>query len=167
MPRTLSAILSAASLYAPNAWTLWANLSISNSRFWFMLWRREEVTADREGWKSEVKDWRVSKAAVWEGSERRWGSMVEGAGGSEGRGGRRTALSGGGRRRDSQVWRSVCRLDHGILSVIACFLSNRRRVQSVPGYLLLQVLYLGWIWNVHRIGLWQWRFWCWVVLWWN
>ena len=29
-----------------------------------MLWRREEVTADREGWKSEVKDWRVSKAAV-------------------------------------------------------------------------------------------------------
>lgn len=69
--------------------------------------------------------------------------MVEGTGGSEGRGGRRTALSGGGRRRDSQVWRSVCRLDYGTLLVSASFLRNRRRVQSIPGYLLLQVLYLG------------------------
>ena len=64
---------------------------------------REDVSAGKEGWKSEVKDWRVSKAAVWEGEERRVGSMVEGAGGEEGRGGRRTALSGGGRRRDSHV----------------------------------------------------------------
>ena len=69
--------------------------------------------------------------------------MLEGAGGSEGRGGRRTALSGGGRRRDSQVWRSVCRLDHGTLSATASFSRDRRRVQSIPGYLLLQVLYLG------------------------
>lgn len=68
-----------------------------------MLCMREDVTAAKEGWKSEVKDWSVSNAAVWEGSERRLGSMVEGAGGSEGRGGRRTALSGGGRRRDSHV----------------------------------------------------------------
>lgn len=84
-----------------------------------MLWRREDVIADREGWKSEVKDWRASSAAVWEGPERRLESMVEGAGGSEGRSGRRTALSGGGRRSDSHVWRSVCRLDYGILSVLA------------------------------------------------
>ncbi len=108
-----------------------------------MVWRREDVIARREGWKSEVKVWRVSNAAVWEGSERRLESMVERAGGSEGRGGRRTALSGGGRRRDSQVWRSVCRLNHGTLSVIAFFLREKRRVQCIPGYLLLQVLYLG------------------------
>lgn len=108
-----------------------------------MLWRREDVIAKREGWKSEAKDWRVSNAAVWEGSERRLESMVEGAGGSEGRGGRRIALSGGGRRRDSQVWRSVCRLDHGTLSATASSLSDRRKVQSIPGYLLLQVLYFG------------------------
>lgn len=69
--------------------------------------------------------------------------MVEGSGGSEGRGGRTRALSGGGRRRDSQVWRSVCRLHHGSLSVIASFLRDRKRVQSVPSYLLLKVLYLG------------------------
>ncbi len=75
-----------------------------------MLWRREDVIAEREGWKSEVKDRSVSRAAVWEGSERRLESMVEGAGGSDGRGGRRMALSGGGRRRDSQVWRSIFRL---------------------------------------------------------
>lgn len=53
--------------------------------------------------------------------------MVEGSGGSEGRGGRRTALSGGGRRRDSQVWRSACRLDQGLVSVIAFLLMFRRR----------------------------------------
>lgn len=108
-----------------------------------MAWRRDDVMAEREGWKSEVKDWRVSRAAVCAGSERRLESMAEGAGGSKGRGGRRTALSGGGRRRDSQVWRSVCRLDHGTLSVIAFFVRDGRRVQLIPGYLLLQVLYLG------------------------
>lgn len=81
-----------------------------------MLWMREDVTAEREGWKSEVKDWSVANAAVWDGEGRRLGSMVEGAGGEEGRGGRRTALSGGGRRRDSHVWRSVCRLDYGTMS---------------------------------------------------
>lgn len=108
-----------------------------------MPWRREDVTAEREGWKSEVEDWRVSKAAVWEGSERRLESMVDGAGGSKGRGGRRTALSGGGRRRDSQVWRSACRLYYGTVSVIASLLRDRRRVESIPGYLLLKVLYLG------------------------
>lgn len=83
-----------------------------------MLWRREDVVAEREGWKSEMNDWRVSSAAVWEGSERRLESMAEGAGGSEGRGGRRTALSGGGRRRDSHVWRSLWRLEYGLLSVL-------------------------------------------------
>lgn len=86
-----------------------------------MLWRREDMTAAREGWKSEAKDRRDSSAAVCEGSESRSGSMVEGAGASKGRGGRRTALSGGGRRRDSQVWRSVCRLDRGMLSVVVSF----------------------------------------------
>lgn len=91
-----------------------------------MLWRREDVIAETDGWKSEVKDWRVSNAAVWEGSERRLESMVEGAGRSEGRGERRTALSGGGRRRDSQVWRSVCNLDHGTRSVITFLLWVRR-----------------------------------------
>ena len=91
-----------------------------------MLWRREDVIAETDGWKSEVKDWRVSNAAVWEGSERRLESMVEGAGGSKGRGERRTALSGGGRRRDSQVRRSVCKLDHETRSVITFLLWVRR-----------------------------------------
>lgn len=72
------------------------------------------MSAEREeGWESEdeEKDRRVSRAAIWEGlSVRRLGSIVEGAGGSEGRGGRRSALSGGGRRRDSHVCRSICRL---------------------------------------------------------
>lgn len=108
-----------------------------------MLWMREDVTAERDGWKSEVKDWSVVNAAVWEGEERRLESMVEGAGGEEGRGGRRTALSGGGRRRDSQVWRSVCRLYYGTMSAGVSTLRDGRRVQSIPGYLLLQVLYLG------------------------
>lgn len=44
--------------------------------------------------------------------------MVEGAGGSEGRGGRWSAFLGGGRRRDSHVCRSTCRLDHGIVSAL-------------------------------------------------
>ena len=83
-----------------------------------MFRSREDVTAEREGWKSEVKDWRVFKAAIWEGSERKLESMVEGAGGSEGRDGRRTALSGGGRRRDSQVWRSACRLHQGLVLTV-------------------------------------------------
>ena len=69
--------------------------------------------------------------------------MVERPGGSEGRGGRRSALSGGGRRRDSHVCRSICRLDHRIVS--AWLLCSRvgRKVQPIPSYLLLQVLYLG------------------------
>lgn len=108
-----------------------------------MVLRREDVRAGREGWKSEVKDWRVSKAAVWEGSVRRFESMVEGAGGSEGRGGRRMALSGGGRRRDSQVWRSACSLERDILLVVDAFLRERRWVRYIPSYLLFQVLYLG------------------------
>lgn len=41
-----------------------------------MAWRRDDVMAEREGWKSEVKDWRVSRAAVWAGSERRLESMA-------------------------------------------------------------------------------------------
>ena len=69
--------------------------------------------------------------------------MVEGAGGSEGRGGRRIALSGGGRRRDSQVWRSVCRLGSGAMSVTFFYMRVGRRLLFIPGYLLLQVLYLG------------------------
>ena len=51
--------------------------------------------------------------------------MVEGAGGSEGRGGRRSALSGGGRRRDSHVCRSTCRLEQGIVSAIVSLLRLR------------------------------------------
>ena len=108
-----------------------------------MLWIREDVTAEREGRKSEMKDWTTSNAAIWEGLERRLESMVEGRGGSEGRGGRRIALSGGGRRRDSQFWRSSCRLDDGAMSVSASFLRKGRREQFIPGYLLLQILYLG------------------------
>lgn len=62
-PSTSSATFSAASLYVPSACTLVANLSISNSRFWFIRCRREEMVAVREGWKSDaVKDWRVSSA---------------------------------------------------------------------------------------------------------
>lgn len=99
---------------------------------------------EEEGWESEEKDWRVSKAAVWEGSSvRRLGSMVEGIGGSEDRGGRGSALSGGGRRRDSHVCRSIRRLERG--TVLALLLCSRvgRKLQPVPSYLLLQVLYLG------------------------
>ena len=108
-----------------------------------MLWRREDVSAEREGWKSE-KDWRVSSAAVWEGSlARTVESMVEGAGGWLGRGGRRSALSGGGRRRDSHVCRSTCRLEQGAVSAIVSFSRVRRSAQSLPSYLLLKVLYLG------------------------
>ena len=51
--------------------------------------------------------------------------MVEGAGGSEARGGRRSALSGGGRRRDSHVCRSTCRLEQGIVSAIVSLLRLR------------------------------------------
>ena len=48
-----------------------------------MLCRREDVRAEREGWMSEEKDWRVSSAAVWEGSwARSVESIAEGAGGS-------------------------------------------------------------------------------------
>lgn len=102
------------------------------------------MRAEREGWKSEEKDWRVSSAAVWEGSlARSVESMVEGTGGSEGRGGRRSALSGGGRRRDSHVCRSTCRLEQRVVSAIVSLLRLRQSVQSLPSYLLLQVLYLG------------------------
>lgn len=89
------------------------------------------MSAEREeGWESEEveKDWRVSKAAIWEGSSvRRLGSMVEGAGGSVGRGGRRSALLGGGRRRDSHVCRSICRLGHGtVLALLLCSRVGRK-----------------------------------------
>lgn len=69
--------------------------------------------------------------------------MVDGGGGSEGKGGSRIALSGGGRRRDSQVWRSACRLGCGTMSVVVFCVRVGRRWQLIPGYLLLQVLYLG------------------------
>ena len=86
---------------------------------------------EEEGWESEEKDWRVSKAAVWEGSSvRRLGSMVEGIGGSEDRGGRGSALSGGGRRRDSHVFRSICRLDRG--TVLALLLSMFEGWEKAP-----------------------------------
>lgn len=54
-----------------------------------------------------MKDWRVVKAASWVGEERRVGSM-EVRGGIFGESGGMSVLSvGGGRRRDSQVWRSI------------------------------------------------------------
>lgn len=89
---------------------LCANLSTSNSRLVLTFWMRLDVAAVREGWKSAVKDWRVSRAAICVGSERRVGSMVEEAAGVGESGGMEGDLSGGGRRRDSHVWRSDCRL---------------------------------------------------------
>lgn len=68
------------------------------------------MEAASEGWKSAVKDWRVSRAEVWAGEERRVGSMVDGSAGVVGRGGRGGSLERGGRRRESQVSRSVRRL---------------------------------------------------------
>ena len=85
-----------------------------------MACRRADVIAWREGWVSER---RVSSAVVWEGSVRGGGGMEEGRGGVGGGGGRWSALEGGGRRRDSQVCRSVCRLDvRGTVSVRSSFL---------------------------------------------
>ena len=63
-----------------------------------------------DGWKSEVKVWRVRKAAICVVSERISGSTFEGAGGVDGRGARRGSFLGGGRRRDSHVSRSVRKL---------------------------------------------------------
>jgi len=51
-----------------------------NSSVWFIRRRRVEVAAVREGWKSALKESRVSRAESWVGSVRRAGSIVEGGG---------------------------------------------------------------------------------------
>lgn len=56
-----------------------------------------------------VKDWRAASAAICDSEERRVGSMEVALGLFVGRGGRRGSEVGG-RRRDSQVCRSVWRL---------------------------------------------------------
>lgn len=92
------------------AWMLDANLSIENSRDWFMVWMRLLVEAVREGAVSGACDCSDCSAAVWVGSESRFASMVEGAGGVWDSGGNMGALSEGDRSRVSHIWRSACRL---------------------------------------------------------
>lgn len=57
-----------------------------------------------------VKDWRAARAATCDSEERRVGSMEVAVGFVVERGGMRGSEVGGGRRRDSQVCRSVWRL---------------------------------------------------------
>lgn len=91
---------------------LCANLSISNSRFWFICCKRCDVAAGREGANAVsvlgvgVKELRVSSAESCIGSDRRAQSIVEGSSG----GGSLRMGSGGGWRSESQVWRSERRL---------------------------------------------------------
>jgi len=71
--------------------------------------RRVEVVPVSEGWKSVVKEVRVSRAESWVAEERRVGSIVEGEGAVCGEG-REGWSEEGGRSRESQVSRSVFRL---------------------------------------------------------
>lgn len=114
-----------------------------------MACRRADVVAWREGWVSEWR--RVSSAVVWVGSVRRGGEMDEGDGGVEGRGGRWSALGVGGRRRDSQVCRSLCRLDvSGTVSVRSSFLL-RKGLGGAKGYVRTGLFV--------ALGLVSWRDW--------
>lgn len=68
------------------------------------------VVPEEERGSVVVKDWRAVRAGVWESEARMLGSIEEGVGMVGDKGGRKGVDVGGGRRRDSQVWRSVWRL---------------------------------------------------------